>query len=376
MPFDVVEVARQIEESKPHARARADERLSAIREAVRIYNHVDHAEWEQRVQSATMRRWAGVPISPLRTHIQHPYSMPDYCVVATDSSFIPPDKHRGSFCHLINVGRVMIRYGDHPGAELDSTPRHSADPLSDDEEAGAGRVLQARCALRELQELYELARLYHPHLALLDGSLMQLVLVLSKEPDVVELMDEYFRILAAFQDIGVPVVGYISRPESEMVMRAMRMLACDRPTPCEKRPADPCGCRPLWAINDSQLFEELLSPGQTSPIFQPVFSYLVGANAQGFRQLVFTYLSTRYEVARLEFPAWIRQDGLLERTISIVLHQCELGDGYPHSLTRAHQFAVLHGTDRQNYYFMLERAGLMQSPTEKAHSKQAAGHSI
>jgi hypothetical protein len=376
MPFDAVEVARQIEESRPHAHARAGERLSAIHEAVRIYNHVDHAEWGQRVQSATMRRWVGVPVSPLRAHIQHLPSMPDYCVVATDSSFIPPDKHRGSFCHLINVGRVMIRYGNQPGAELDSTPRHCADPLADDEEAHAGRVLQAKCALQELQELYELASRYRADLALLDGSLMQLVLVLSKEPDVVELMSEYFRTLAAFQDIGVPVVGYISRPESEMVMRAMRMLACDRPTPCEKRPADPCGCRLLWGINDGHLFEELLSPGQTSPVFQPVFSYLVGANAEGFRQLVFAYLATRYEVARLEFPEWVWQEGLLERTVSIVLHQCELGNGYPHSLTRAHQFAVLHGTDRQHYYFMLERAGLMHPPTEKAHSKQATGQSI
>ena len=298
-------------------------------------------------------------------------------MVATDSSFIPPDKHRGSYCHLINVGRVMIRYGDQPSAELDSIPRHSAEPLSDDDEAGAGRILQAHCALQELQHLYTLAHTYKADVALVDGSLMQLVLVLSKEPVVAQLMSEYFHTLAAFRDIGVPVVGYISRPESEMVLRALRMLECDQPVPCEKRPAQPCGCRPLWGVNDADLFGAVLTTeGHCSPLFEPVFSYLVGENVPGFKQLVFTYIATRYEVVRLELPAWVWQEDLLDRTLSIILHQCLLGRGYPHSLMRAHEYAVLHGTDRERYHFMLERAGLMRSPTEKAHGKRVAGQSI
>src|SRR5438270_770563 len=82
----------------------------------------------------------------------------------------------------------------------------------------------------------------------------QRVLVLSKEPQVQALMSEYFRTLRRFREIGVPVVGYISRPESQMVMRAIRMLACEKPEPCERRPDEPCACKPLWEIDDADLF--------------------------------------------------------------------------------------------------------------------------
>ncbi|HYP41933.1 MAG TPA: hypothetical protein VEX13_16365, partial [Chloroflexia bacterium] len=60
----------------------------------------------------------------------------------------------------------------------------------------------------------------------------------------------------------------------------------------------------------------------------------------------------------------------------IMLHQCKLGQGYPNSLTLAHQFAALHNNDRESYYFLLERAGLMRKPTEKAHGKRLIGQAI
>ena len=75
---------------------------------------------------------------------------PNYCVTAADSSFVAPDKHRGALCHLINVGRVMVRYGDPQAAELDNVPRHYTDLLQEGEEILSGRVLEAKCALREL----------------------------------------------------------------------------------------------------------------------------------------------------------------------------------------------------------------------------------
>ena len=42
----------------------------------------------------------------------------------------------------------------------------------------------------------------------------------------------------------------------------------------------------------------------------------------------------------------------------------------------AHQYAVLHNADRESYYFLLERAGMMRKPTEKAQGKRAVGQSI
>jgi NurA domain len=378
MPFDTAEVARQIEQSRGTVQAEARAREDAVALALKIYREADETGWEQRVQDASARRWVGVPLSPLREEAsaQVTAAAPDYRVVATDSSFIAPDKHRGAFSHLINVGRVMVSYGDRPAAELDNTPNHYSEMLVEGEEVTSGRLLQTRCALRELQELLALAQLYRPDVALVDGSLMQLVLVLSKEEHVQALMSEYFRTLRAFRDISVPVVGYISLPESQMVMRAIRMLACDKPVPCERQPEDACGCRPLWSINDADLFWELLDAGRRSAIFAPEFSHLVGQNAPDIKQMVFAYLGTRYEAARLEFPTWVWEDGLLDRASSIALHQCHLGRGYPNCLTLAHQFAALHNVDRESYYFLLERAGLLARTSEKAHGKRVVGQAI
>jgi hypothetical protein len=376
VPFDAAEVARQIQESRGGVRAADDERARALEMAVRIYRAVGETEWEQRVQDAAARRWVATPLSPLRSLSRYAPCPPEYCVTATDSSFVAPDKHRGALCHLINVGRVMIRYSDPQAAELDSTPNHYPEVPGDMEDTMSSRVLSAKCALRELQELYEWSRLYKPGLAMVDGSLMQLVHVLSKEATVVGLMQQYLDILEGFEGIGVPVLGYISRPASGMVMRAIRLLGCEQPIPHEERPAEPCSCTPLWSIDDGDLFNALLGEGELSPIFQALYRDLVGPNAYIAQNTAFAYLGTEYELARLEFPMWVAERGLLKRSVEIVLHQCDLGGGYPNALTRAHQFAVLHNADREGYYWLLERAGLLRPPTEKARGKRMIGQAI
>src|SRR5262249_41804970 len=154
------------------------------------------------------------------------------------------------------------------------------------------------------------------------------------------------------------------------------MLACDQPKPHEKRPDEPCGCQPLWSINDADLFWKLLDAGERSAIFGPEFSYLEGQDAHGLKDLVSAYIGTDFEVARIEFPIWVQEKGLLDQAMAMILPQCRLGSGYPNCLTLAHQFAALHNTDRESYFFLLERAGLLRQPSEKARGKRAIGQAI
>jgi hypothetical protein len=132
----------------------------------------------------------------------------------------------------------------------------------------------------------------------------------------------------------------------------------------------------LWSINDGDLFLHLLNLGQRSAIFGPEFSYLAGQETYGLKEMVFAYMGTEYEAARIEFPRWVWEDGLLDRSIAIMLHQCKLGKGYPNCLSLAHQFAALHNTDRESYFFLLERAGLLRKPSEKAQGKRMIGQAI
>ena len=114
----------------------------------------------------------------------------------------------------------------------------------------------------------------------------------------------------------------------------------------------------VWSIDDGDLFNALLGEGELSPMFQALYRDLVGPNAYIAQNTAFAYLGTEHELARIEFPMWVAERGLLGRSVEIVLHQCDLGGGYPNALTRAHQFAVLHNADREGYYWLLERAGV------------------
>ena len=65
---------------------------------------------------------AAIPMEPLDTRITivpPPYS---HSVFATDGSQISPSHHEIAYCYLINVGRVMLHYGQNLHPLLDSLP--------------------------------------------------------------------------------------------------------------------------------------------------------------------------------------------------------------------------------------------------------------
>ena len=385
MPYDHSEVARQIAASRDAALAAHTTRSMATQDAAEIYHATAHDTWRDAVYGVKSKRLLGVPQTPLHTFTPVPPAGPDYTVVATDSSFVSPDKHRGAFCYLINVGRVMVHYGDEPAAELDSTATHRIDPLLEGEDwMFGGRLLQAQCALHELTELHAWAEQSGADLALIDGSLMQLSLALSPDPEVQKVLKVYGEVLADFRRLQVPVVGYVSKPASQAVMHAARLLGCRAAREggpgfvgaCERRCAR-VECAGLWSLDDGGLFWELLETRHRSPVFQ-TYTAFGGPQepADYWDDMGFCYLATPYEIARLEFPLWVLDAGLLDRVQSILLSQCQLGDGYPKVLTLAHNFAVLRAEDRESYFFLLEQAGLIVAPSEKARGKRTTGGRI
>src|SRR5690348_7698539 len=126
MPYDHAAVARQIAASQGLADGLAGLRETGAEAAARLYQATPHAAWCDRVTEVLhqekTKRWIAQPITPLHTFAHEAPLDETYTVVATDSSYIPPDKHRGVECYLINVGRVMLHYGAEPHAELDSVP--------------------------------------------------------------------------------------------------------------------------------------------------------------------------------------------------------------------------------------------------------------
>jgi hypothetical protein len=74
-------------------------------------------------------------------------------------------------------------------------------------------------------------------------------------------------------------------------------------------------------------------------------------------QVYFFYLKVDDEIARVEVPEWVAlKPGLLDLTHALVLDQCRRGQGYPVALSEAHEQAVVTGSDREEFWSLVERS--------------------
>ena len=61
------------------------------------------------------------------------------------------------------------------------------------------------------------------------------------------------------------------------------------------------------------------------------------------------------EIARIEIPQWVATDeNRLNLAHTLVLDQCQRGQGYPVALSEAHEQAVVTGADREYFWQLLE----------------------
>jgi hypothetical protein len=281
-----------------------------------------------------------------------------YTVVAADGSAIPPDRHGGTaFCHVQNMGLVMLSYGSQPQAILDSDTRFYLleNEGEHDNNNTASQMLEARSSVDELLYLLELARQHQATLALRDGPLTLWASSILNSPEGKQLTADYLTKLQAFGEIGVPVVGYTSNSRSDAVVTALREMSH----------------RSYKGLLDADLFRQILKPGEYTAAFRnsPRHPKDVALTEEVF----FMYLKTEYEIVRLEFSRAFLGTTLLQTALAIILRQAELGQGYPVALMEAHEQAVLRGDDRTLLRILLEEQGLITQESEKGRSKRLRG---
>ena len=89
----------------------------------------------------------------------------------------------------------------------------------------------------------------------------------------------------------------------------------------------------------------------------------------------FVYLQTTSDnpPARLDFPAWIYETGLLNEVLDVIRAECVIGLGYPYALETADQTAVITMRDRETFLMTLqgfaEKNNLNFKVSRKAASK-------
>ena len=321
----------------------------------------------------------------------------EYVVVATDGSHIDVDRHAPARSSLVNIGHVVLRYGELADAALWSTPILYADEAElalRDPDSGLreqpleGPLLGIKRTVMEVDALADLVDSLPPKLpvlALLDGSLVLFGLAGQGFPDYVrrELLDNGLipaldRLRDQAQRRPLAVASYISLPGSKEVVSALRLHACPyTPVDCDRhcralQPGDrPCDT--VHDVTDRHLFDSYLAPGYRTPLYRSLSS--VVREHYGEHQVLFFYVHVGEEVARVEMPAWsARAADVLDFAHAGLLAQVAKGHGYPVALSEAHEQAVVTGQDCQHFEALVEDAlaaeRLPVFTSEKARTKR------
>ncbi|MBE9123442.1 DNA double-strand break repair nuclease NurA [Tychonema sp. LEGE 07199] len=321
---------------------------------------------------------AATPIEPLgdRTYITAPPAA--HTVFATDGSQISPNHHEIAYCYLLNIGTVMLHYGQSRHPVLDSVPEVFYKPedlyasrqwgIRTEEWMGYRRAVSEAIALAEMGCDWAKVnnnKLPVPALAMVDGSLIYWFLeqLPSEARDLIlqPILEAWDKLRLA----KIPLLGYLSASRSSETLSFLRFQACTHEVPdcmtncpnvgfaatisfAEKAP-----CQVFEPLRDAILWATVLSPGQRSPLWKSQARIL---DLYGLNTVYFCYVHVGTEIARIEVPEWVAQDAAqLDLTLGMMLAQVHKGGGYPVTLAEAHNQAVVTGGDRTRFFALLEQ---------------------
>lgn len=390
--LDLTKLARQMQGISQHL----TEEVTASRLRLeRTQQVVSLAQQQQRELVQKRGIWgdrlgftAAEPIEPLDTRIEIAPSPALHTVLATDGSQIAPSHHEIAYCYLINVGRIVLHYGQNRHPLLDSLPEVFYRPddlyvsrqwgIRVEEWMGYRRTISEALVLAELaeglQEAGDIAS--HPTLAMVDGSLIYWFLDPlpgeARDRILPPILDSWERLKA----LGIPLVGYISAPRSTEALNFLRLQTCpfsepDCSTHCPGQ-TDQAPCQIFAPLRDTALWSLQLEPGQRGALWRSSAKIL---DTYGEQSIYFCYVHVGAEIARIECPAWVALDpDILNQTLSLVLAQVQKGYGYPVALAEAHNQAVVRGGDRARFFALLEqemiRAGLKNIGTSYKEARK------
>lgn len=385
--LDLTKLARQMQGISQHLtlEAAASRQRLDLAQQLLAAAHAQQTELVQRQQKWRDRMLfvTATPVEPLNTCIDLPVPPAVHTVVATDGSQIAPNHHEIAYCYLLNIGRVMLHYGQNKQPLLDSLPEVFYRPedlyvsrqwgIRTEEWMGYRRTASEATVLAELAGT---APMSVPTLAMVDGSLIYWFL----EQLPVEARDRILPLIldawSQLQDFGIPLMGYLSASRSSEALNFLRLQACPYEVPdcmtyCPNQ-VEKLPCQVLEPLRDTVLWTVQLKPGQRSTLWRSSARIL---DLYGSHTIYFCYVHVGTEIARIDVPAWVAEDSaLLNQALGLMLAQVQKGDGYPVALAEAHNEAVVRGGDRARFFALLEqqmiKAGLRNVGTSYKEARK------
>lgn len=373
--LDLAKLAVKIPGMSQHFKKEVAASRQRLDRALQLF---DLAQSQQNLLTERYHLWrdrlffsVALPIEPLNTKVRIATAPKSHSVFATDGSQIAPSHHEIAYCYLINIGRIMLHYGQNLHPLLDSIPEvyYRREDLYASKQWGirTEEWMGYRRGVLEAQYLAEMACRWvrppgphtDPNLAMVDGSLIYWFLESLPQ----EARDQILLpLLAAWEELKIariPLLGYLSASRSSEAMNFLRLQACNYETPncglhCSGLEQDTTPCQLFEPLRDATFWSYLLEPGQRSPLWQSSARILDLYSTD--QRIYFCYVNVGTEIARVEVPAWVVEDpSLLEQSLSIMLAQVDKGYGYPVAIAEAHNQAVVRGGDRARFFALLEQ---------------------
>ncbi len=362
-------------------------------ELQRLLTSFDDADVLERIEHARTSWLLGIALEQYFTK----YSPPErgssaYTCVATDGSIVASERHGPLQYAVINIGYCVLSYGPTPSARLGAEPvvlwREEDLWIAD----GARRIpvlgtlLGVRRAVMELVAGFQQAKeASSPVVVLQDGTLIPWGLEGQATSIVDWALRAFADALATYRRARIPVAGVISYPGSRDIVNVLRVAACDYPLQGRAVDCDDCllrvqrgerqqACRIVPNVTDRWFFEQYepvrLRPGERTGCYRSRSTILRQFPDED--RIVFFYLHTGTEIARVEVPFWVAADAaLLDQVHAVIYDQCERARGYPLALQEAHECAVVHQHERTQLESLIERlyASLGTVPVRSAKER-------
>lgn len=302
------------------------------------------------------------------TVVHLPAKPSSYAALASDGSQIMPDRNEAVLCYLINTASIAIYYGCGISPVANTTPTlyYRDEDLWENDYGGQKvrmneKLISIKRMVSEMNVLevaiQKAAELRVPTVALWDGSLIFWTIQDEPEGYRARVLSELMRAFDLAEDLGVPIVGYISNPGSKDFVNSLRIMLCDQtPVDCDKciHKADSTDlpCEKMAVLKDSVVFKHQLHDGDRSVTMTSDSKIL---RLYGNHDIRVFYLHVGAEIARIEVPAWVANDeALLNLVHAVCYDQSQKGRGYPVALAEAHEHAVVHSHERATFYELVE----------------------
>ncbi len=206
----------------------------------------------------------------------------------------------------------------------------------------------------------------HSPVVFFDGSLVVSFALTMPSPYREQYIGAATSLLEASERLRVPLIAYIDTSYARDIITMLRRL-----DDTKQRPV----LRDTKKIHDALLWSGHLHWGDRTPAMICARGDILQSYDEYRDCVAFCYLQTtaKHPPARLEFPRWMIDDGVLEPVMDVVRAEVIAGNGYPYAIETADAVSVITMQDRDEFYAhfknFVERQGGKFIFSSKSQSK-------